>query len=105
MNRSIDFEKLAIEAGGELIKLNPSSSNVINIFDMDKPKINDEYFDNKEMEIRAFLDEMDRKVLLGEISSKEYATERLKDMSFLDDQPKEWKKRATNILKEYADKQ
>lgn len=104
MNRSIDFEKLAKEIGGELIKINPSSSSVLNIFDMDKPNINDGYFEKKEMELRAILDEMDRNVSLDEISSKEYATGRLKDMSFLDAQPKGWKERATIILKEYSNK-
>lgn len=99
MNNKINYEKLALEIGGEKISINPSKSSSVNIFEINilNQNITEEILTQKEQELRQFLE------LLKEynLDITNWAIEKLKDLSFLDDIP-EWKYIVQNVLQEYA---
>lgn len=81
---------------GEVINLKHTDLS-INLFDLNKPVINDEFLKKKEIELRTFLDEANKINMIG----SNFAKEKLKDLSFLDYNQK-WKKIVANVLIEYS---
>lgn len=92
-----DIYELAKETGGDIISLASGNTTTINIFDLNKPEITEEYLQEKAQELRNILEEANKENMAGST----YARERLKDLSPLDNEP-EWKKMASQILEEYA---
>lgn len=97
MRNEDEFYELAKSIGGKIVKLNTNKNCSINIFDIDKPEITKDYLKGKECDLRKFLDVANKENMMG----TKIAIEKLKDLSFLDNEPK-WKEIVEIVLKEYA---
>lgn len=101
INNEEDFAKMLLESGGKLVKLNPSSSSTINIFDLDKPEITEELLNQKERDLRALLEEVNKEYMKGSLLAADYLN-RFDELPELADNP-EWKERAKKIFQEFAE--
>ena len=100
-NNEEDFARMALELGGKQVKINSSSSTVVNIFDFDKPEITDELLAQKENDLRSFLDEANKFYMQGSLLAIDYL-DRIDELSGLKNNS-EWKERVQKILQEFAE--
>ena len=96
-----DFTKKALESGVKFVKLNPSSSTTINIFELDKPEITEQLLNQKERDLRALLEEANKEDMKGSLLAVDYLN-RFDELTDLDDNP-EWKERVKKIYQEFAE--
>ena len=95
------FVKMALEHGGKPVKVIPSSSTTVNIFDLDKPEITEELLNQKEQDLRALLEEANKHHMQGSLAAVEYL-KRFDELPKLRDNP-EWKERVQKLLQEFAE--
>lgn len=100
-NNEDNFAKMALEIGGKPVKIIPSASTTINIFDLDKPEITEELLNQKEQDLRALLEEANKYHMQGSLAAVEYL-DSLDTLTGLDDNP-EWEKRVKKLFQEFAE--
>ena len=95
-----NFIKMALELGGKPVKIIPSASTTVNIFDLNKPEITEELLNQKEQDLRALLEEANKYHMQGSLAAVEYL-KRFDEIPELRDNP-EWKERVKNLFQEFA---